>query len=116
MLAAISSRTPAFAHPAGQAISSSQLANTADKLANSLGQLIDANGNVILDSNGNPVMKPTAATPPVVVQTPLPPYDFGGLLINVLISAVVVGGAAFVGSYYGSERAARRASRRASRV
>lgn len=123
MFGIISSRTPAFAYPAGQALGSNPAQNIANAIANtaaqltgsnynSLGQMIDANGKIVLDSNGNPVMKPAIPAPVVVQSTQ--PYDFGGLIVNVLISAVVVGGAAYVGSFFGSERAARRMRSRAA--
>lgn len=83
---------------------------------NSQGQLVDANGNLIKDANGV-VMMGGAGTPyatPQVVTAKPDASTVGGMILSVLITVAVVGGAAYAGSFYGTRRAGR--GRRSSRT
>ncbi len=82
---------------------------------------VDANGNpvstvAITDASGNPlpqavVQTPNGAAPSVVVQAPVasPSYP-GGHIWGLVISAGVVGFAAFAGSYFGAKAAVKKAA------
>lgn len=118
-------RMPAFLHPAGQASVGQNVMNAISSVAsgmlppgaagvNSQGQFVDASGNVIKDASGNVMMSPSA-TPQVVVAKP-DGATVGGMLLSVLITVAVVGGAAYAGSYLSTRRAERgRRSSRSSR-
>lgn len=119
-------RTPAFLHPAGQTVGQSIL-NGLSTVSNALslppgavgtnaqGQFVDANGMPIKDVNGNVMSAPIVSQPQVVTAKP-DAATVGGMLLSVLITVAVVGGAAYAGSFYGTRRADRgRRSSRASR-
>lgn len=130
-------RTPSFARPAGQV--------SVTGTVNGQGQLVDANGNLLTDANGNPIIPappvPVVANPPVVTAAPpgtiLPsvpqgvqyvnaqgqPVDAygnpiqstGSMLLHLALSALFIGGVAYVGSYYGARQSIRRTARSATR-
>ncbi len=76
---------------------------------------VDANGNpvssvAVTDANGNPlpqavVQTPNGVAPSVVVQAPSGGGFFGGPPWGLVISAGIVGFAAFAGSYFGAKAA-----------
>lgn len=101
---------PRFPYPAAQA---------APVASNAAGQLVDQSGNPVLDANGNPVQVAppvtsitTGAPPPTTVPTTPTPQGmrmrgYGRGLLNLAITVVVIGGAAYAGSYYGARAAHR---------
>lgn len=117
---------PAFMYPAGQASVGqsilSGLTNVSNALSmppgavgtNAQGQFVDANGVPIKDASGNVMVgvPSPVVSQPVVTAKP-DAATVGGMLLSVLITVAVVGGAAYAGSFYGTRRAER--GRRSSR-
>lgn len=122
-----SNRMPAFMYPAGQASVGQSILSGLTTVSNALsmppgavgtnaqGQFVDANGIPLKDASGNPMMgvpSPVVVQPQVVTAKP-DAATVGGMLLSVLITVAVVGGAAYAGSFYGTRRAER--GRRSSR-
>lgn len=123
-------RSVGYIRPAGQAANVTAQLSGIPAGVNAQGQLVDSQGTPIVDSSGNPITIPTQPLPstapvpspvpaPVPAPAPAPTPGTttpsvqhpaaraGSMFFGFVLTAALVAGASYVGSYFGAKHAHR---------